>query len=349
MTRIPGMPVGGARERGPSMADVAALAGVSHQTVSRVLNGAPMVRPETRERVEAAIRTLGYRRNSAARLLVTNRSRRIGLISAHLALHGPSRIAVAVQEAGARVGYDVSLLAVSDFAPDTLRGAVDRLLDESVEAVIVAAAHRSTLEAARALDLAQPVVVVQGVRPGQPLAAGVDQEAGAMLAAGHLLDLGHRWVAHVSGPLDWLEAGQRRDGWRRAHEERGLLPGPELSGDWSPGSGYEAGLAIANEPDVTAVFAANDDMALGVMKALHDCGRRVPHDVSVVGFDDIPQAAFLWPALTTVSQPFTDLGRHAVDLAVRAIGGEHEPVGDLVQPRLVERASTAPPDVAAEG
>lgn len=332
-----------ANGRSPSMADVAAHAGVSHQTVSRVLNESPLVKPDTRARVLAAIDEMGYRRNAAARMLATNRSGRIGMISAHLALHGPSMIAVAVQEAGHEAGYHVSLVGLSDFAPDALRGAVDRLLDQAVEAIVVAVAHRGALESTRALDLPVPLVIVQGVVAGQPMAAGIDQELGAALATGHLLDLGHRRVAHVTGPLDWLESGQRRAGWLHAHEERGLLPGPELPGDWSARTGYAAGLRIAADADVTAVFAANDAMALGLLRALHEQGRRVPDDVSVIGFDDIPEAAFFWPALSTVSQQFSELGRQAVGLTLRALAGEEAPVLDLVRPDLVLRSSTGPP------
>jgi len=325
------------------MADVAARAGVSHQTVSRVLNESPLVREDTRDRVLAAIQELGYRRNKAARMLATNRSGRIGMVSAHLALHGPSSISLAVQEAGFEAGYDVSLVALSDLSPESLQGAVDRLLDEAVEAIVVAVAHREPLQTTRALHLTVPVVLVQGVSPGQPMAAGIDQEKGALLATEHLLDLGHAHVAHLTGPLDWIEAGQRRVGWMRAHELRDVLPGPELEGDWSAASGYRAGLRIADDPSVTAVFAANDDMALGVLRALHERGRRVPEDVSVVGFDDVPDAAYFWPPLTTVSQEFSALGQRAVDLVLRALGGESQPVTDLVVPELAVRGSTAAP------
>ena len=325
------------------MADVASRAGVSHQTVSRVLNESPLVREDTRARVMAAIEELGYRRNKAARMLATNRSGRIGMVSAHLALHGPSMIALAVQDAGFEAGYDVSLVALSELSVESLQGAVDRLLDEAVEAIVVAVAHRESLQTTRGLHLAVPVILVQGVSRGQSMAAGIDQEKGALLATEHLLDLGHSHVAHVTGPLDWIEAGQRRGGWLQAHEKRNLLPGPEVQGDWSAESGYHAGLRIAEDPSVTAVFAANDNMALGLLRALHERGRRVPEEVSVVGFDDVPEAAYFWPPLTTVSQEFSALGQRAVALAIRALGGEAEPAIELVEPELAVRGSTAAP------
>lgn len=331
----------GAQGRAPSMADVAAAASVSHQTVSRVLNGSELVRADTRTRVLAAIAALGYRRNNAARLLVTNRSHRIGMISAHLVLHGPSMIAVSVQDAGHQAGYDVSLVAVEDFSPQSLRNALDRLLNEAVEAIVVAVAHREALEQVESLEVPVPMIVVQGVSEGQRMAVGIDQEAGARIAVAHLLDLGHRHVAHVTGPLEWVEAGQRRTGWQRAHEDRHVLPGPELAGDWSPGSGYEAGLRIAEDPDVTAVFVANDGMAMGLMYALHEKGRDVPGEISVVGFDNVPEARYLWPALTTVDQEFSLLGRRAVELTLRALDGETDPSTQLIRPALIVRDSTS--------
>ena len=322
------------------MADVAVRAGVSHQTVSRVLNGSPLVREDTRVRVVAAIEELGYRRNKAARMLATNRSGRIGMVSGHLALHGPSMIALAVQEAGYEAGYDVSLVALAELSADALQRAVDRLLDEAVEAIVIAVAHRDFLKPTGALQLPVPVVLVQGVSPGQEMAAGIDQQKGALLATNHLLGLGHSHVAHVTGPLDWIEAGQRREGWLRAHEMRNMLPGPELTGDWSSASGYYAGLRLADDSSVTAVFVANDNMALGVLRALHERGRSVPGEVSVVGFDNVPEAAYFWPPLTTVKQQFSALGQRAVDLALRALAGEERPGTELVEPELVVRAST---------
>ncbi|MEV6273427.1 LacI family DNA-binding transcriptional regulator [Kribbella sp. NPDC051936] len=325
------------------MTDVAAAAGVSHQTVSRVLNGSELVKDQTRARVLAAIAELGYRRNNAARLLVTNRSHRVGMISAHLMLHGPSMIAVSVQDAGHKAGYDVSLVAVEDFSAQSLREAVDRLLDEAVEAVVVAVAHREAREQVSSLEVPVPLIMVQGVSDGQRMAVGIDQEAGARMAVEHLLDLGHRHVAHVTGPLEWVEAGQRREGWQRAHEDRHVLPGPELAGDWLPRSGYEAGVRIAEDPDVTAVFVANDGMAMGLLYALHERGRDVPGEISVVGFDNVPEAPYLWPALTTVNQEFSLLGRRAVELTLRALDGEAGPSIQLIRPELIVRDSTAAP------
>ncbi len=331
----------GAPRRAPSMADVAAAIGVSHQTVSRVLNGSPLVREDTRERVLAAINEMGYRRNNAARVLATNRSGRIGVVSAHLALYGPSMVVDAVHGAAHQAGYDVSTVGLVELSAEALRGAVDRLLDQAVEAMVIAVAHREALESARSLDLPIPVVLAQGVTDGEPMAAGIDQAAGARLATRHLLELGHERVAHIAGPLDWVEAEMRRDGWRAAHADTRIDPGPEMVGDWSAQSGYDAGRRVAADSSITAVFAANDTMALGLLRALHEAGRRVPDEVSVVGFDGIPDGAFYWPGLTTVNQDFADLGRRAVELTLRALGGEPSPATGLVAPTLIRRDSTS--------
>jgi len=322
------------------MADVAAAAGVSHQTVSRVLNRHPLVKDATRARVLAAIEQLGYRRNNAARALVTNRSGNIGMVAAHLALYGPSMVAAAVQEAGHAAGYGVALVGLPELSVDSLHDAVDRLLDQAVEALVVAVAHPAALDAVAALALPIPVVLTQGVQPGQVMAAGIDQQRGGQLATEHLLDRGGGAVAHVTGPLDWIEARQRREGWRLAHDLRWIATGTELAGDWSAESGYRAALILLEDPSVTAVFAANDAMALGVLRALHERGRKVPGEVRVVGFDDVPEAGHYWPPLSTVRQDFGALGRHAVELTLRALGGERHAAVALVEPVLVARRSS---------
>ncbi len=340
MTGVEDTPARATARRPPSMADVAAAAGVSHQTVSRVLNHHPLVKEGTRQRVLDAIEALGYRRNNVARALVTNRSGLIGLVSAHMALHGPSMIAGAVQEAAHEAGYGVALIGIPELTGDVLREAVERLLNQAVEAVVVAVAHRDSLDLVSSLNLPIPVVMVQGVEPGQPMAAGAHQLHGGQVATEHLMDRYPGGVAHVSGPMDWVEAGQRRDGWRNAHEERGVQPGPVVAGDWSPLSGYRAGQTLAADPSVRSIFVANDDMALGVLRALHEQGREVPGDVGVVGFDDMPEAAYFWPPLTTVSQDFAGMGEHALALTLRALAGEQAATSPLVDPVLVVRAST---------
>lgn len=329
--------------RGPSMADVARHVGVSHQTVSRVLNDSSLVRADTRDQVLRAIDELGYRRNTAARVLATNHSGRIGMIASDITLHGPSNILSAVNEAGHLAGYDVSLVGLDEVSPRSLRSAVDRLLDLNVEAIVIAVAHQEARDTVQALNVSVPLVAVQGVEDGDPMSAGVDQRLGAAMATKHLLDLGHTNIAHVAGPLDWMEARQRLEGWRRTLDDADVVSGAEIGGNWTADSGYRAGCSAALTTETTALFVANDTMALGVLRAMHERGRRVPEDLSVVGFDNVPDSAYYWPALTTVNQDLARIGREAVDLAVRSLRGETNPSTALIDPTLIVRSSTCPP------
>jgi DNA-binding LacI/PurR family transcriptional regulator len=170
----------------------------------------------------------------------------------------------------------------------------------------------------------------------------VDQHRGAALATRHLLGLGHRTVWHVGGPADFLESRQRLEGWRDTLRGAGAAVPEPVFGDWSPASGYEAGRALGGEAGVTAIFVANDQMALGVLRALHESGRRVPEDVSVVGFDDIPEAAYFMPPLTTIRQDFDEMGTRSLRLLLATIEeGRPQPSAPRVEPRLIVRESTA--------
>jgi len=322
------------------MHDVAALAGVSHITVSRVLNDYPSIRPETRERVLAAIAELGYRRNLAARALVTSRTRAIGVLSPEVAQHGPASSVLAVESAAREHGYH-PLVTAAAVEHDATVAALEFLLDQAVEALVVIAPHETVLGAIRDLDIRVPLVTLQA--PDRPGGIGVDQAAGARLATEHLIALGHTRIQHLAGPEGYLEAGARRAGFLDAMARAGLVPGEELAGDWSAASGFAAGERLARE--TTAVVAANDQMAIGLLAALADAGRAVPGDVSVVGFDDIPEAAFVRPALTTVHQDFAVIGRRAVEalLAQLAPEGEATDADARIPPRLVVRGSTAAP------
>lgn len=338
--------------RNPVMADVARLAGVSHQTVSRVINGGPNLRPATRERVEEAIRQLGYRPNTAARALVTKRSATIGVIGTKGGFWGPSTVHRTIQAAARESGFFVSSVNLPDVTHKDLADAVDHLRDQGVEGIVLIAANDEALEVARDQQTGGvPVVVVEGDLSRARWTVGLDQVAGAVLATEHLTSLGHTDIVHVAGPLNWVEARARLAGWSSAMTDAGLRPSEPLLGDWTPASGYAAGRLIAVRPEVTAVFVANDHMAIGVLRALSEGGRSVPGDISVVGFDDIPEAGFLIPPLTTVRQDFAAVGRRAIEVLQLAIR-ETRPAADgppgqdrlerLLSPELVVRASTGP-------
>lgn len=324
----------------PVMADVARLAGVSHQTVSRVINGSSSIRPATKERVEQAIRELGYRPNTAARALVTRRSGIIGIIGTGSALYGPSSVQRSVEEAARAQGFFTSMVPLAQVTPIALRDALDHLARQSVEAIVMIAAQQDALDVVHSADADLPLIVVEGDLSGSGLSVGVDQIAGARHATQHLIDLGHRAIEHVAGPVSWTEAKGRRTGYEEAMRAAGLPPRDSLHGDWTPARGYEIGRELARRGEATAVFVANDQMAIGVLHAFAEAGLAVPHDVSVVGFDDIPEAAYLIPALTTVRQDFHRIGQRAIELVKATLEGATTAM-PLLAPELIVRDSTA--------
>jgi DNA-binding LacI/PurR family transcriptional regulator len=340
----------------PVMTDVARLAGVSHQTVSRVVNGSPHVSGPTRARVIAAMEQLGYRRNAVARALATRRSGALGVITFDTVLYGPVSTLYSVEQAASTVGMGVSIAVVERISSDAVERALTRLQDQYVEGVVALAAQQNAVEVLTAELRPVPTVFVGGVLGGggggevaTVPAVGIDQRGGAATATRHLLDLGHRTVHHLAGPADWLDARWRVEGWRAALEAVGA-PVPEAeAGDWSARSGYAAmQRLLAAYPDLTALFVANDHMALGALRALDEAGRRVPDDVSVIGFDDVPEAEYFRPPLTTVRQHFPEAGRRAVRLLLGLIRPEEAPAAgpdpgaELVPTELLVRRSTGP-------
>src|SRR4051795_11529116 len=223
------------------MADVAAHAGVSHQTVSRVVNGHPNVAPTTRERVLRAIAELGYRPNTAARALVTGSTRTIGLVTVNINQYGPAQTLVGLEQAARAAGYSLSVTILDNATAGAMREAVDRFVAQSVDAVVALGTYDDAAEALHAVDAPVPLVAVQSGGSHEEPAVGVDQVAGARLATRHLLELGHRTVHHVAGPLDSQEARGRIEGWRKELEEAGAPVPEHLRGDWTPASGYSAG------------------------------------------------------------------------------------------------------------
>jgi len=327
------------------MADVARLAGVSHQTVSRVINDNAHVRPETRRKVLAAMRTLDYRPNPAARALVTGRSRTLGVVSVDTTLYGPASTLFAIEQAAHAAGYFITIMSLLTMDRASVLGAVDRLRVQGVDGILVITPQEGAAQSVVNLPASVPVVAVEAGRPGSVPVVAVDQLAGAAGATQLLLDLGHSNVWHVAGPRDFLEAQQRVEGWRATLTAAGIDPPPVLSGDWSPRSGYQVGRRLAQEPGVTAVFVANDQMALGVLRALHERGRSIPGEVSIVGFDDIPEAQYFTPPLTTVRQDFGEMGRSSLRLLLDLMKSDRaQPPSHLtIAPELVVRRSTAPP------
>lgn len=319
--------------------DVALRAGVSRQTVSRVLNDHPDVAPSTRTLVEQAVADLGYRMNNAARTLGTRRTRTIGVLASDTMQYGPSRSIAAIEASSRAAGYWVSVAFADSGDGASVTAAVEHLRTQSVDGFVAFAPHSRTFDALAGTGIHNdiPVAVLHAAARGAPGLA-VDQVAGAVLAVGALADAGHRRVAHLSGPVDWLEAEARRTGFLMALEAGGLEIGPVIAGDWTAKSGYAVAPAI-KDAGVTAVFAGNDQMALGLISGLRALGIDVPRHVSIVGFDDAPEAAYFWPPLTTVRQDFDEPARRAV---AAVIGAATVPA-DPVTPVLVRRHSIVQP------
>jgi DNA-binding LacI/PurR family transcriptional regulator len=326
------------------MADVARLAGVSHQTVSRVLNGHPNVRPPTRQKVLAAIRELAYRPNAAARTLVTRRTHTLGVISFDTMLYGPASMLYGFERA-AHDAYFVSIANLPALDRRSMLDVVDRFLGQGIEGIIVIATQDTAVAALAHVPAEVPLVALGCGTKAPVTSVAIDNAEGGAAATRYLLGLGHRTVYHVAGPSECLDAAERLDGWRQALREAGAAEPPVLTGDWSAASGYELGRRLACNPGLTAVFCGNDPMALGVIRALAEQGLRVPRDVSIVGFDDVPEAGFYLPPLTTVRQDFGEVGRLALRTLTDRMTGAIPPGPRVVRvaPELIIRASAAGP------
>ena len=366
--RVIVQPSGGVMTRGtgkgggsaaPRSVDVARLAGVSQKTVSRVFNGEPYVSDDVRRRVLAAAEELGYRLNNAARALASGRTRSIGVVTLGTALYGPATLLVGIERVVRDTGYALRVVNTVEGEPGGISKAIGTLLDQGVDGVVISEpvdpvdgdAGADGAEAPEGAPLRVDVPVLVFAAPSPPLAASTVLTAGggadrmARAATEHLLNLGHTTVHHLAGPQRWYAARDRLEGWRAALAAHGRDEPRIVEGDWSAASGYAVGRELASDPEVTAVFAANDDMAIGLIRALGEAGRRVPEDVSVVGFDDTPVSGFVTPPLTTVRQPFDAVAEdglrrlvHAIENPLSApLPGSDTPV------ELVVRSSTGAP------
>jgi DNA-binding LacI/PurR family transcriptional regulator len=311
------------------------------------------VKEEVRLRVLQAVEELGYRRNNTARALNSGRTLRIGLVSLGTALYGPSSLLVALERATRATGYSLSVVNTIEGDPGGVAGAVDHLIEQGVDGIVLSEPIDEGQDTPLKIDV--PVLTFgrfPGLEADQVLITGGDGIQAGRAATEHLLSLGHRTVWHVAGPHRWWAARDRREGWRQALAEAGALEPPVLTGDWSPASGYAAGRQLAGNPDVTAVFVANDDMSIGVMRALAEAGISVPDQISIVGFDDIPSAEYLSPPLTTIPQDFDAFAaRGLADLVqeIEAPTGAHSSAPDPLLFRLIVRQSTAIPPATPRG
>lgn len=311
-------------------------------TVSRVLNGHPNIRDSTRKRVLQAIDEMNYTRSSIARALATKRAMRIGVLVDGPIQYGPNNTLRAVERAARERGYAVSAFSIDDDDHRRIDAGVVELVTQGVDALCVIAPRSSSLDRLRQQSIGLPTLVIKEEPDAEMHTAAVDQRAGAALAVQHLIDLGHRVILHLAGPLDWYDARARSESWHATMVAAGLPVRVPVIGDWSSDSGYEFG-RTHDFTGVTAVFVSNDQMALGLMHGLNERGIRVPDDLSIVGFDDLPDARHFQPPLTTVRQDFALLGELVLGELIAAIEGK--PVGSrgLIEPTLIVRRSTAPP------
>jgi DNA-binding LacI/PurR family transcriptional regulator len=329
--------------RPPAITDVAKLANVSYQTVSRVLNNHPSVRESTRARVLSAIDQLGYLPNNAARSLVTGRSQTLGVLALDVADWSGLTTLYGIERSARAAGYYVSVASLDAVDRTSVRQAVTRLAEQSVAGLLAIAPIDTASDALTALPADLPAVAIEGDSRLDMATVTVDQISGARSATEHLLDLGHETVFHVAGPRDWMQTHERLEGWRSALQDAGAELTMPLSGDWSAQSGYEVGRMLARIPELTAVFVGNDQMALGLLRALDERGLSVPGDVSIVGFDDIPESGYFRPPLTTVHQDFQEVGRQSLEMLLAQIAtGARNTERRVIGSELIIRSSTGP-------
>lgn len=332
------------RISGPSMHEVGLLAGVSHQTVFRVLQGHPNVKDSTRRKVLAAVEQLGYTPNLSARSLVTGRSHMLGLITVGSEDTGPISSTTGFAEgftsrARAREFY-VSSTHITDTDPAGLRTSLGYFLQQRFEGVVVLTPTMDVLNALKAASPAMPFVTLGGGSVFPQKSVSLDQTRGAVLATEHLIGLGHRRIGHIAGPLRRFDAMERLDGWRDTMHRHTLDASRVWEGDWSARGGSELAGQLF-ESGATAVFCANDQTALGVMHAASQRSIRVPEDLSIVGFDDMPEAPYFSTPLTTVRQDYQRLGEDSVELLLAQIDNSTTSPEMIVEPTLVVRESTA--------
>jgi DNA-binding LacI/PurR family transcriptional regulator len=340
-----------ARKQKITIKDVAKAAGVSTQTVSRVINFRPDVSPDTKERVQKIIDELGYSPNVIARSLVRGRSNTLGVVGFGLGYFGPTSILKGIEQRTYSLGFSLLLSLLDDFDPTHISSIVKNLLSRQVEGIIWAVPGNDRLLEQLSVsfeDIPIPIVFLNKTKRSSDLIVALDNKYGARLATEHLINQGYRCVGIITGPSDWWEAQQREIGWRQIMTETGLndLDKLKVVGDWTAHSG-NIGLneLLAKSPQIDAVFASNDQMALGALQAARQLGLNIPQDLGIVGFDDIPEAAYFYPSLTTIRQDAEELGAQAVDqmcnsIRARLQGEAYKSDVVWVKPNLIVRNSS---------
>ena len=330
----------------PTIYDVARLAGVSTATVSRALNGTGQIAPATRAAIEAAVDQLGYQPNTVARSLVTKSTQTIAVLLPDITNPFYAALVGGVQQRALESGHTM-LLCTTEGDPEREEQYLSLLRAKQVDGVLVDGLVLPSERITRFVRDGLPIVCLdRDIDSTLVPLVQVDNRLGARLATAHLLDLGHKRIAHIGGAPELGISKERLEGYREAHHALGIEPYPGLveAGGFTEEGGYEATRSLLAASDFTALFAANDLSAIGVLGALAEFGRRVPADVSVVGFDDLRLSRFTAPPLTTVHQPAREIAERATELLLGLAGGAAvETARHLLEPVLVLRGSTAPP------
>lgn len=331
--------------RAPRMADVGRVAGVSAQTVSRYFTGKGYVGRDTRARIEQAIEQLGYTLNQSARSLRVNSSQTIGVLMSGPSAYGAWAVMTGVNQAAQRLGYGVVTSPVEYASddprvPNATHQALERLLMARVDGIIVSSSYLGIEDLLERVWEKVPVVMLSGRAWLNADSATVDSHEAGTLATDHLLELGHRRILHLAGPENTSEGVERERGYREALHRHGISPLPVVHGDWTAASGEQRGMEV-DPASFTAVFSGNDQMALGFLTALRRRGRVAPDDFSIVGVDDMPDARYFTPPLTSVSMDFERLGRSGVEMLLERISTGDRIARYVIRPSLVVRESSA--------
>jgi DNA-binding LacI/PurR family transcriptional regulator len=324
-----------------TLKSVATLSGVSYQTVSRVINGMPHVSDTTKKRVIRVMKELGFRPNMSARQLRSRRSTTVGLVTFATSYYGPSHVLANSEEYVKDLGFGFMFRGIIEVSIDEIRRAVDDLCGYQVCGILIHLPLHVDLHDLQDLCQNVPLVAVDSDFGFKAPSVLIDNELGSRIATKHLIDLGHRKIAYMQGPPGWRASKQRSEGWHAELKAVRLEPGPLVQGDWSAGSGYEAAknLLAKGRGKFTALVVANDQMALGAIRAFQESGLRIPEDISIVGFDDVPEAAFFGPPLSTIKQDFAALGKLSVHCLVEQLKGNQSGTF-TIQPTFIERKST---------
>jgi DNA-binding LacI/PurR family transcriptional regulator len=324
--------------------DVAARAGVSSQTVSRVINGSPNVKESTRVHVLSVVEILKFRPNRTAQNLASRRSRLIGLITHALSEFGPTQVLVRLEEAARDRGFSVIVIDIKEMTVENIQVAIDELRDQQVAGIQFNLPLRIDFSFLKEVAKQLPIVTYDiALAPDIPSVVFKHGKAAA-LVTNHLLDLGHRNIVYLGGPETWIAGHLRRVAFLKTLKKRDMFSNLCFQGDWTADSGYQFGLKLLKDSwgKFSAVLAGSDSMALGAMRAFHENGVSIPSQISVAGFSDIPQSAFFHPPLTTVRQDFTQFGQLGVECFLNTIDSPKTPaLQHILEPVLIVRSSTA--------